>query len=101
MSAAPSQNAASDHSCRWRFCTESFGSNDQLQAHVAQHVADAAPHPKQERDFERDFERQHDLSLAGAQPEGGERPAPHAEQSFPDINRKTGEVEPPLHPHEQ
>ncbi|GAA5917776.1 hypothetical protein JCM6882_003587 [Rhodosporidiobolus microsporus] len=100
MSAAPSQASDSGHSCRWRFCTESFPSSNELQAHVSQHVAEAAPHPKQERDLEREFERQHDLGLAGAAPEGAERPAPHAEMSFPDINKKTGEIEPPLHPHQ-
>ncbi|GAA5933670.1 hypothetical protein JCM10213_008563 [Rhodosporidiobolus nylandii] len=66
---------------------------EQLQQHVAGHVAEAAPHPKQERDHEQEFKRQHGSPLEGATA-GGERPHPHAELSMPELNRKTGEAEP-------
>ncbi|GAA5860155.1 hypothetical protein JCM8547_009205 [Rhodosporidiobolus lusitaniae] len=92
---------ANPNQCRWRFCTEAFPTQDELETHLAQHVQEApAHHPKEERDADKSFRLQHDpTGLAGATADG-ERPAPHAEQSFPNIDRKTGEVEAPVH-HQQ
>ncbi|GAA6007308.1 hypothetical protein JCM10207_001581 [Rhodosporidiobolus poonsookiae] len=83
---------ANPYPCRWRFCSETFPSTDALRTHVSSHVEDAEPHPKAERDAERELERRHD---AGAAVAGGEPERP--EMSFPEINKKTGEVEPGVH----
>ncbi|BGP64999.1 hypothetical protein NBRC10512v2_006373 [Rhodotorula toruloides] len=61
------------YTCRWRYCTEAFSSSAELRDHVMRHVDESEP------------QRPQPVPTQGGEVSEEDRPAPHGEQSFPQL----------------
>ncbi|BGP42436.1 hypothetical protein JCM10450v2_006532 [Rhodotorula kratochvilovae] len=82
------------HACRWRFCTAVLPSAEALKAHVVAHVDEA--HPSSSGASGGGGGGGGGRPGPEALQDGGERPEPHGEKSFP-VLKEGAVLHPPAH----